>query len=279
MQFRLVVGGSLSKSQYQKVEEIVQKTFQEINNVFNNWNPHSEISRLNRLPAEEKITLSPSLASLLKEVNALHTLSEGRFDPTIEPLQQLWKTHLKEGHLPPASDIQTVLPAIGWNHVHLEEDLFWKDNALTALDLGGIAKGYALDLLVDSLHAAGYEHLYAEWGGEIRTQGSHPEGRPWRIAIAGMATVQIETGAIATSGDYYQCWEIDGETYFHIIDPRTKEPLKRSPNSIATTSVLAPTCALADGIATALMLFSSSQEAAEWASHLENIQCWVGTRS
>ncbi len=278
MDFRLVVGAPLSPHQKQEVDQLIQVVFKEVDEVYNNWNPRSELSCLNQLPAGQRWMLSAVLAHLLEQAHALHELSGGRFDPTIEPLAKLWKTYLSAGSIPPQEKVLAIMPAIGWSHIHLENGVFWKDHSLTALDLGGIAKGYAVDRLAERLLSAGYPNIYIEWGGEVRTCGLHPEGRPWHVGIRGMGSVTLENEGLATSGDYYQCWEIEGTTYFHIIDPLTKKPLTRHPKTIATASVKASTCALADGLATCLMLFSSSEEASAWASQLENVNCWIGTR-
>jgi len=278
MHFSLVIGEALSKSERAQVERIIEETFSEVHTIFNNWNPDSELSQLNRMPAHQRVIISPQLLLLLLKVDALFRLSEGRFDPTIEPLQQLWKSHLKRGILPKSEDIHRLLPAIGWEHIHFDQGMFWKDHDLTAIDLGGIVKGYAVDLLTEKLEHQGFSSLYVEWGGEVRTSGLHPSGRQWRVGIPGLSAIEMENGALATSGDYCQCWDIEGVTYFHIIDPQTKQPLTRSSKSIASATVLAPSCTWADGLATILMLFESPEEAQHWAENLYSVQCWIGTR-
>jgi len=276
MDFRLLVQGSLQ--QKKEIETLITETFAEADTVYNNWNPQSEISQFNRLPAFQKKALSPLLVTLFQQVDLLTRLSEGRFDPTIDPLQRLWKASLQKGEILSAEAIAAITPAVGWSHIHSEGSFYWKDHAQTAVDVGGIAKGYCMDLLIERLEEKGHHNAYVEWGGEVRTIGLHPAGRLWKVGIKGLGAVEMGNGSIATSGDYYQNWEVEGVTYFHIIDPRTATPLKQSPSSIATASVLAPTCTLADGLATTLMLFSTAEEASKWASSLENVQYWLGTR-
>ncbi len=235
------------------LEEIVVSTFEEVNRVFNNWNPESEISKLNALPAHQKMELSPSLATLLQRVDRLVTLTEGRFDPTVASI----KEKLLKGELTSSS------PHVGWKTLHIEGSCFWKDYGETALDLGGAAKGYAVDLISERLQASGCRNLYVEWGGEIRTVGSHPEGRAWKVAIWGGKTLKIRNQAIATSGSYFQNWTIDGARYTHIIDPATQKPLQDPP--ITSATVMSSSCFEADALATALMLFPSVKEAKAWA--------------
>jgi FAD:protein FMN transferase len=267
------IGDPLMKKEITHIEAIIRSTFSTIHHTYDNWNPDSEISQLNRLPAFQKTPLSPELASFLVDVGRLVALTEGRFDPTVEPLQQLWKRCLKEGCLPLQQDLAELTEAVGWDKVHVEEALFWKEHSLTALDFSGIAKGYAVDLLIERLQAAGYTSLYVEWGGEIRTTGLHPEGRPWRIGIKGLSLIDLTDAAIATSGSYAQQWTIGSINYTHIIDPCTQHPLQTPP--LSSASVIAPTCTEADALATALMLFPSKEEAEEWAKeHAIKVFIW-----
>ncbi len=248
----------------EQIQQIILDTFAEMNEIYNNWNPHSEVSQLRTLSAHQQVKLSDELAGFLAFVDTIVRQTEGRFDPTVEPLHLLWKENLREGHLPNSSAVTALQPSTGWSHLHLEGITFWKDDALTSLDLCGVAKGHAVDLLVERLAEAGYTSIYVEWGGEIRTQGQHPSGRPWRVAIYGSKNIDLSDVAIATSGSYLQNWIVDGESYTHIIDPQTGSPLKNSP--ITSVTVLAPTCAEADAYATALMLFPSIESAEVWAT-------------
>jgi FAD:protein FMN transferase len=258
------VGERLSEKQKCAVHQKILETFAEVHAVYNNWNPDSEVAMLGKLGAYRSVTLSESLAAFLTFVGELVSRTEGRFDPTVEPLQHIWKEYLHLSTLPPQSQLEPLMHALGWHHVHFEGRIFWKDEALTAIDFGGVAKGYAVDLIVTRLAQDGYQSVYAEWGGEIRTLGHHPSGRPWKVGIYGLYPIELNNEAVATSGSYIQNWTIDGICYTHLIDPRVGEPLHDNP--ISSVSVIAPTCAEADALATALMLFPSSSAAMDWAS-------------
>ncbi len=250
------------------VEALIVSAFEEIHQIYNNWNPQSEISRFNALPAFQPHTLSKELAAMLLAVDRLVHLTDGRFDPTVEPLARLWKASLCMGELPNL----TESPRIGWHHIHFDGETVWKDQEGVAIDLGGIAKGWAVDQILERVENAGYDHLYVEWGGEIRVKGRHPSGRAWRVAILGGPSLELKNQAIATSGSYRQNWTIDGVSYTHIIDPRSKEPLQAP--CIQSVSILAPTCMEADALATALMLFSSAKQAKSWADSY-GFQVWL----
>lgn len=287
MPFRLLVGKHVSDEQGNKVEQVLEATFDEINRIHNKWNPNSELSRLNALPAGQKVELSPQLEKLLLHTDQLVQITGGRFDPTIEPLQQLWKSSLKEGREPDAEEVERVAAAVGWHLIHVEGGIFHKEHANTALDLGGIAKGLCVDLIVERLIDAGYPSVYFEWGGEIRTAGQHPEGRPWRVSISrfgemnpdnGLAVVELSDTSLATSGDYMQNWTSADTTYFHIVDPRTGSLRTQTADSIGSVSVKAPSCMVADALATAGMMFESVEQAQAWADSIPTAEFWIASR-
>lgn len=280
--YKIIVGDQLTRKEILSLQQLISNTFDDVNHVYNKWNPQSELSRLNRLPAGKTVTISPALQRILEISKQIVELSEGRFDPTIEPLQNVWKKSLEQGMTPDKNEIDKVLPAIGWNKIHFGNGKFSKDNALTSLDLGAIAKGLCVDLLIERLNAAGYPDVFVEWGGEIRASGHHPDNRSWNIFISrlgdaspehAIAHLSLEGQAIATSGDYLQNWTVQTAKgpiiYSHIIDPRTDTPLTITHSSMASASVLAPTCAFADGLATAAMIFPTAEEAQIWAKKIQ----------
>lgn len=292
MDYRILIGKPLTSIEKRQVQNLINKTFSDINDSVNKWNPQSEISRLNQAKAGELIPLSSELAQFLRETEHIVQLSEGRFDPTIEPLYQLWKQKLERGGIPSSEEVQAAAVATGWKNIHLEGEIFWKDFDATQLDLGGIAKGYAIDLLVERLKEQGYNDIYVEWGGEIRTSGKHPEKRPWRVLISKfghldpsnvLAIIDLEDEAIASSGDYVQNWTVDGITYYHLIDPETHHPLITGGNTVCSVTVVAPTCMIADALATGAMMFPSPEKAREWLREQQNtiptLKYWVLSRN
>jgi FAD:protein FMN transferase len=296
--YKIIVGKILSPQEKVEVASSITAVFNEINTIYNKWNPDSELSQLNRLKAGVEYPLSPQLERFLQETQKIVALTEGRFDPTIEPLQQLWKEKLQQGKVPTDAEIADVAPAIGWDKIHFNQGIFRKDHDETSLDLGGIAKGFTVDRLIEELNAHDYPHVYVEWGGEIRTSGHHPEQRPWNIFIShfgdinpqnAIAHLSLSDQAIATSGDYLQNWSVgsgkDGVKpvlYFHVFDPHTLQPLKITQTSIASASVLSSSCFFADALATAAMTFSTINEAKTWAEKIReqypNTLFWLVSR-
>lgn len=294
--YRIIIGQSLNNTQRHQVQKTIDIAFEEIDSIYNKWNPASELSQLNRLKAYENKILSLQLYNFFERINYFVDLSNGLLDPTIEPLQQLWNRYLIKGSMPSDEEIESLKPCLGWNKVHFANGVFYKDDSRTQIDLGGIAKGLAVDLIVIRLKESGFKNCYIEWGGEIRTSGEHPEHRPWKIFISRMgsanpadaiATVNIINQAIATSGDYYQFWQVttpSGEkrTYTHIYNPLTLSPIQVKAGGISSTSLMADNCLTADSLAKVLMLFESSTEAEEWISQVQkkipHLRYWIQKR-
>lgn len=294
--YHISVGGPLSAEDKFRIRKIIEITFQEIDHIYNKWNPQSELSRLNQLAAGTPLQLSTPLYHFFQRLDLLVNLTEGRFDPTIEPLQHLWKEKLEKGDTPLISEIDMIIPLVGWHKIHFENGFFMKDDEGIQLDLGGSAKGLCVDLLIERLMQAGFPNAYVEWGGEIRTNGTHPSGRPWQIFISRLGDANPEKAldrvilnnqAIATSGDYYQNWKIRSEAgeervYSHIFNPKTLLPLEIKPGSIASISVVANDCVTADVLATSLMLFENASAAQAWLEEIQkthpDLACWIVTR-
>lgn len=295
MVYKVIIGAPLDSEQIALVDGLIAEAFHQTDTLLNKWNPDSELSSINKLPAHSPVVLSPLLLRLFTETDTIVRLSGGRFDPTIEPLQTLWKIKLSKGTVPTAEEIATLSPMIGWDKIVIANGKLVKNHPGTQLDFGGIAKGLCIDLMCDAFTEAGFNDFFVEWGGEIRAGGTHPEGRPWIIFIArlndtdpehAVATVELNNQAIATSGDYLQNWSLHEEknktTYFHIFDPVEMRPLSVKNGSVASASVLAKSCAFADGLATAAMMFPSVDETQQWADNImqqyPELQFWIVTR-
>lgn len=204
----------------------------------------SEISRFNRLE-EGELAASPALCLVAGEGLRLAKLSEGAFDPTVGPLVHRYGFGPIEGEAASFADL-----TVGPTHVG-------KSRAGVTMDLCGVAKGYALDQMIDAVAAQGVTDAMIELGGEVRTIGRHPKGRAWQVAVedpradsAELLHVLDPAGwALATSGDRAQSYGLGSRRYGHIIDPRNNGPAR---GDVASVTVLAPTAMEADGLATAL---------------------------
>lgn len=296
MRYRILVGHPLTSGDIESIENLLSATFEEVNAYYNIWNPESELSIANRQPANVWIPLSPQLEHLFRLTDRLVTLTNGHFDPTITAAYQLWTTKLASHSLPSREEIEAIRKSVGWDKIEIGEGRFRKGHANLKIDLGGIAKGYCVDLLTERLIAKGFRNCYVEWGGEIRTSGKHPAQRPWQVYISNLtdsspqhalAFIALDEEALATSGDYLQQWHSTSNhneecIFTHIIDPKTLTPVKVAQNNICSATVKAPSCTEADALATAAMLQPSLEMAKIWAKEIESsmprIKFWLATR-
>ena len=293
MDYLIHVGKKLDKNERNEVEKIIATVFSEIKQTFSTYEEGSEITQLNKLSSGERVKISSEMEKVLEIADRIVKLSDGRFDPTIAPLAKLWHGELEKGKLPATAELEKARSKVGWHHLEFGSGYFEKDLDGVQMDLGGVAKGYCIDLLIEKLP---YNNLFVSWGGEVRTQGIHPENRPWSIYITrlsdpnpknAIAFVGLHDEAIATSGDYLQIWRIEDEAgkirhFSHIIDPKKGAPIELESGKISSVSMTAPTCAVADSLATAAMLFQDSTTLKLWAKELEkefpNLRMWVISR-
>jgi thiamine biosynthesis lipoprotein len=228
---------------------------EQLNRAASDYLPDSELSKLASQPVGTPIQLSPQLYSLLVHSRRLAEATDGAFDPTLGPLTQLWRLSRANGRLPDPEKLQSARAAVGWRYFTLDSDArtitLLRENM--AFDLGGIAKGYAADLMLESLATAGIPQALIAAGGDIRLGDPPPQRAGWRVALQTFdparpdETLILSNAAVSTSGDLYQSVEIDGVEYSHILDPGTGLGLTRR----TAASVIAAEAKLSDPLATA----------------------------
>jgi thiamine biosynthesis lipoprotein len=217
--------------------------------------------------SDHDLIAGPDVARILDVARRVHTLTGGLFDPTIGSVTRLW-TFGEDGAVPDPDSLGE-----GLRHVGFSRFLAAPDSAGFTLDLGGIAKGYAVDLAAASLARLGVRSAIVSAGGDMRLVGRRSDGKPWRIAIrhprlagAFVGYLKLAESAVATSGDYERCFIAGGRRYHHILSPRDGMPAS------ATTSVtvVAPSSALADALATGLFVMGPHR-GLELAESLEGV--------
>ena len=219
----------------------------------------SELSRLSATAGQGRaVPVSDDLWTVLKAAQHLAEQTDGAFDVTVGPLTRLWRWAMRRERLPPEDRLDEARQAVGYRHLAL-------DSAARAvclkkpgmrLDLGGIAKGFAVDEALGVLQAHGLTRVLVDGGGDLRL-GDPPPGTPgWRVEVSGVTTdgktVQearfLARKAVATSGATYRFVEVDGVRYSHLLDPRTGMGLTVE----RLVTVVAPTGMQADALASAL---------------------------
>jgi thiamine biosynthesis lipoprotein len=224
----------------------------------------SQISQLNRDGFGRAVVVSKSTFEVLQRSVEFSERTGGAFDVTVGPLVDLWHSTQDTGSLPTDAQLQQARSKVGYDKLYLDASentvRFAVDGM--SLDLGGIAKGYAIDKAVEAAQKAGALGAMVEIGGDIRCFGAPPQGRnKWRIGLQSskaitenvgtgevLLVLELTDAAVATSGDYRRFVLIEGKKYSHILDTRTG----RASKGLTSVTIISPSAADADALATAV---------------------------
>jgi len=219
------------------------------------YRPESEISILNRNGANAEIPLSENVVHVLERSVQFCELTGGAFDVTYAPLRSLWRRAEERGVTPTDEEISAVRARVGSKLMRLSRSSCLFGTPGMAVDLGGIAKGFAIDLACEALRAEGIDGALVDIGGDMRTLGRRPGGEAWKVLVNDPTPGEnpplillLADRAVATSGDYQRFFTIDGQRFSHIVDPRTGRPVE----SIPSATVIARDALTADALATAI---------------------------
>ena len=235
-----------------------------INASLSTYLPTSLISSLNEATdVPSTISLDPHFVRVLEAARSVYGASEGAFNPAVGPLVNAWGFGATLQLKTTEHELSELVELVDFDSFtyDAEAQTLTKTLAGSQLDFSAIAKGYAVDEVAQLLQQANINSYFVEIGGELVTKGQHPEGRPWRAGITQptedasggqfQSVVSLSDAALATSGNYRNFYEVDGERYTHTINPTTGRPER---SSLLSATVVAPSCMLADGYATAFMV-------------------------
>lgn len=258
----------------------VQADVERLEARYSRYRDTSFLAQINRIAARGgSVDVDAETAHLLDYAATCHAESKGLFDITSGILRRAW--NFKSGALPKPGDVQELLQHVGWHRLrwHSGRTLEFPEPGLE-LDFGGIVKEYAADRAATLCAAHGTPHALINLGGDIRIAGPHPDGSPWRIAIRDprhadgdgvgvLQTLELFSGALASSGDYERCIHINGIRYGHILNPLTGWPVRH----MAAVSVAADFCVVAGSAATIGMLLED--QGPQWLRQLGLPHAWV----
>lgn len=232
-----------------------------VNKQMSNWDSSSEISQFNAKTDLGAMQVSADLAKVMRAAEEVHIASEGRFDTTMGPLIELWGFGAN-GAKHMASDAEIAQAQARSGHgatLNVGATSLQKRRSDAQVYLSAIGKGYGADQVGQALQALGINDYMVEIGGDLYASGNNPSGLPWQIGIEKPAAlsggvldvVGISGLGLASSGDYRNYFEQDGERYSHLIDPVTGRPIT---HKTASATVLAENAMLADAWATAMLI-------------------------
>ena len=217
-----------------------------VDRLMSHYKPQSPLSRLNREAALGPVVVDPELLAFLAACLRWSEISDGAFDITVGPLMKTWGFFRGEGRVPDDRALAEAREKVGWRHVglDLEKGTASFDRPGVELDLGGIAKGYAVDRVVDGLRKNGVAAALVSAGGStVYGLGAPPGTKGWRIAIEDPLDarrvaqhVWLEDRALSVSGPSRRSFEAAGRRYSHLMDPRRGQPVEGVLSAVVLSS-------------------------------------------
>ncbi|WP_195377130.1 FAD:protein FMN transferase [Anaerotruncus rubiinfantis] len=265
----------------QEAKDAIEAALRGIEDTMSMYIKDSEISRLNENAGKEPVAVSEDTYALLARCKGFGELSGGLFDVTVAPLAAEWGITGLHPKVPAAGKIEELLKLVGYSEIQLGADGKGGYTAMLsregqAVDVGGVAKGYACDVARRVAQDYGITSGYISIGGNLMVIGEKPDGEPFRFGVRDprgpenqfLAVVSLPDSTMATSGDYERFFEQDGVRYHHILDPRIGYPAE---SDLMSVSVVSPDGAYADFMST--YLFISGRDFV--LENLDTLECGI----
>lgn len=206
--------------------------------------PEGDIYNLNNNAGKKEVELNPLTIEVIKKAQQVAELSNGAFDVTIGPVVKSWGIGTENQRIPSAEELHKMLPAINYKDLEFDDHAAYLKNPGQQVDLGGIAKGYAGDEVIQIYKKNGIKSAYINLGGNVMTLGGKPDGSPWTVGIRNprieeakdgqqiLGSITVRDKAVVTAGDGERYFIQDGIRYHHIIDPHTGYPAQSNLMSV-----------------------------------------------
>jgi thiamine biosynthesis lipoprotein len=255
-----------------------------VDSLMSTYRGSSDVSRVNAAAGRaEPVRVAEQTMSVLSKARLYWRLSDGAFDPTVGPLVRAWGFDQRHGHRPAPRALDSLRRLVGFEAVELDSgrSTVRLPRVGMALDLGGIAKGFALDLARRALRSTAIRGGTIDLGGNMLLFGRPPSGDQWRVEIVDplnrdrvVGGFTLDSGAVATSGDYEHYVLVGGKRYGHLLDPRTGEPSR----GVLSATAIGPLGEWSDGLSATLFLLGPHR-GARLADSLPNVAAiWVSDR-
>jgi len=243
------------------IDEAIEK-LNDIDDKMSAFKEHSEISKINsKAGTSSEEIVSKDTYFVVKNAVEYSEILEGTFDPTIRPLVKLWSIGTKEEIIPEKLKIEEIRKLVNYRDVLLNEN---KNSIMLkqkqqALDVGGIAKGFAADEVRDIFYKHNIKSALIDLGGNIFALGSKEDGTPWRVGIQNpfkprgeyVGILSVKNKSVVTSGNYEKYFMKDGQRFHHIIDPKTGYP---SQSRIISATIISDNSIDGDGLSTGIYI-------------------------
>ena len=270
---------TVSHSDADVIQAVTTQAFDEmqrIEQLMSTYIPDSEISRINRAAGKEAIPVSREVEEVIREGIYWSEQSSGAFDITVEPLVHLWDFNGEKEVIPNENTLRKTASLVNYKDIEVKDHTVRLKRRGMAINVGGLAKGYAVDRAISILRGK-VKNGIINAGGDLFAFGQKTKQTPWNIGLQHprkpqelLASFAVKNQAIATSGDYQRYFIKDGLRYHHIFDPQTGQPARLMISAtIITTEVMD-----ADAMATAVFVMGP-EKGIEWIDSIENAEAMV----
>ena len=270
---------TVSHSDPDTVQTVTTQAFDEMKRIealMSTYLPDSEVSRINRAAGKTAVPVSRELEEVLRVGIYWSEQSKGAFDITVEPLVQLWDFDGEKEIIPSENTIRKTASLVDYRNIEIKDHTVRLKNAGMAINVGGLAKGYAVDRAISILRSKVWSGI-VNAGGDLYAFGQKSKNTPWNIGLQHprksqglLAAFAVNNQAIATSGDYQRYFIKDDVRYHHIFDPQTGKPARLMISAtIITTEVMD-----ADALATAVFVMGPDK-GIEWVDSMENVEAML----
>ena len=253
--------GGMPSERSRAIDAGIRDELVRINQLMSTWDPESELSRFNRSASTEPFPVAPETFDVFEWSRRLYEETGGALDPTIAPLIDAWGFGVDRDVTTPDDETVARLKATtGMTLVELDPGRAWvrKLRPEVRVDFSAIAPGYAADRIAARLEEQGLTDFLIDVSGELVARGHNESGQPWQVGVErpqrqgrrATRVVPLTDMAIATSGDYRNFREVDGQRFTHVLDPRTGRPVN---HALASVTVVDELGVRADALSTALM--------------------------
>ena len=242
-----------------RAREVIRPAVQavrKVNRLMSTYRANSDIRRLNDRGSRRAVAVHDWTMDVLRKAVELWRVTGGAFDVTSGPLRDVWRRAEKSNEKPDEEELQAARQLVGADGLICGEGTVRLKKKDMEVDLGGIAKGYAIDRAVRAIKKHGGDSALVDIGGDMRLLGRRSDGKHWRVRVRTPPRITLNDVvylkcsdiAVATSGDYARYYMVGDKRFSHIVDPRTARPVQAVPSC----TVMARTAATADALATGL---------------------------
>ena len=260
--YSIKIAQNMNETTIQPLQNGIDSVLHQINKQMSTWDPKSEISMFNQWQSIKPYPVSFPIITVIDTAILISKKTQGLFDFTVYDLMSLWGfgPNPKIG-MPSISEVDRGLSSTGYSKIKIINNTLKKNHPLVKIDLNAIAKGYAVDQVFKYIQDKGFNNIFVEIGGEVRSSGRNSQNDYWSIGIENpyggeksdkqiAAIVDLDNNSVATSGNYRNIVNINGDILGHTINPRTGYPIQ---TNILSVTVITRSSMIADGWATALM--------------------------